>query len=44
MKVDAAIHAWQTLDGPLYQPDAYIRSWRENYSAATEHKSVAWGR
>src|SRR3954468_24009887 len=35
-KVDASIHAWQMPAGPLYQPDAYIRSWRDNYDSANE--------
>lgn len=28
VKVGASIHHWDTDAGPLYQPDAYIRSWR----------------
>ena len=35
LKVSAAIHHWDTEEGPLYQPDAYIRSWR-SYDAAHE--------
>lgn len=36
VKVDASIHAWETPEGLLHQPDAYIRSWRENYDFTTE--------
>jgi hypothetical protein len=36
VKVDAEIHWWTTEDGLLYQPDAYIRSWRENYDSDAE--------
>lgn len=36
LKVHAAIHFWEASDGSLYQPDAYIRSWCENYDAKRE--------
>lgn len=35
VKVGAAVHHWDTDGGPLYQPDAYIRSWR-SYDAEHE--------
>ena len=32
VKIDAEIHYWELEDGTrLYQPDAYWRSWHENY-------------
>jgi hypothetical protein len=32
LKVDAELHSWKLSDGMrLYQPDAYLRAWTENY-------------
>jgi hypothetical protein len=37
VKIDAELHWWELSDGTrLYQPDAYIRSWRKNYDPALE--------
>jgi hypothetical protein len=37
IKIDAALHWWPTPDGTrIYQPNAYIRSWLENYDQALE--------
>jgi hypothetical protein len=36
VKVDAAIHHWETDAGPLLQPDAYIDSWEANYDPDNE--------
>lgn len=37
VKIDAQLHWWPLPDGTrLYQPDAYIRSWAENYDPEFE--------
>jgi hypothetical protein len=36
VKAGAEIHYWDLADGRLYQPDAYLRSWLDNYDPARE--------
>jgi hypothetical protein len=37
LKIDAELHWWDLPDGTrLYQPDAYIRAWTENYEPEGE--------
>lgn len=36
IKVDAELHGWPTVEGVVLQPDAYLRSWLENYEPDKE--------
>jgi hypothetical protein len=36
IKVDASVHGWPIVDGIVLQPDAYLRSWLDNYEPETE--------
>jgi hypothetical protein len=36
IKVDASVHGWPVVEGTVLQPDAYLRSWLDNYAPETE--------